>query len=264
MIEKHFSAEDGVLQITINRPEKKNAITFEMYEALIGALRDAAERTDVFVVVIAGKQAAFTVGNDLANFAEWPEDDKATAAWRFLEALSTHPKPVIAAVDGLAIGIGTTMLLHCDLAYATPNARFQLPFVSLGLVPEAASSILLPLLVGRKIAGNLLFTGEPFTAEEAFSFGLLNDIYSVEDFLPQVMKKAKQIADKPATAIQATKRLMTYGLSDTVNRQMELEQTSFNHLLKGPDFAEAFSAFRERRKPNFRHSSESANLEPNQ
>src|SRR5262249_43503511 len=187
----HINVElhDRILTIRIDRPEKKNALTAAMYAAMSEALQRAENDPAVRVVVITGTENCFTAGNDLADFAA-AKPGQPTPAIRYLETLASAQKPVVAAVSGVAIGIGTTMLLHCDLVYAAAGARFQLPFVNLGLCPEAASTLILPWRMGHHRAAQLLFFGEPFGAEAARSFGLVNEVFADADLSASALGKA--------------------------------------------------------------------------
>ena len=181
---------DGILRIEFNRPEKKNAITVAMYQAMAEALADGARDAAIRVVLFHGKPDAYTAGNDLQDFLADPPKAKTAPSFRFLRAISSFPKPIVAAVSGLAVGIGTTMLLHCDLVYAAPGTRFSLPFVNLALCPEAASSFLLPRLAGYQRAAELLFFGEPFPVETAKEIGLVNAIVPAKELLDFYAGKA--------------------------------------------------------------------------
>ena len=242
---------DRVLCIEINRPEKKNALTQAMYQAMADALRAADADPAVRAVLIRGKADLFTSGNDLKDFLDNPPRDQDRPVFQFLHAISHAQKPVVAAVAGAAVGIGTTMLLHCDLVYAAPNARFQLPFVNLGLVPEAASSLLLPALAGYQRAAELLLLGEPFTAERALEIGLVNAIVPEDRLIDTAMAQAKKLAQKPAGALRLAKQLMKQGQLAAVEQQMKLEAVHFAERLGSPEAKEAFSAFLEKRKPDF-------------
>src|ERR1051326_3695120 len=176
------SVENRVLTLRLDRPEKKNALTRGMYLGMIDALKQADADSNVRVVLITGTEACFTAGNDLVDFAN-AKPGETSPAILYLQTLAAAQKPVIAAVGGVAVGIGTTMLLHCDLVYAAASARFQLPFVNLGLCPEAGSSYLLPSLIGQRRAAELLFFGEPFGAEQARDFGIVNEIVGEGELL---------------------------------------------------------------------------------
>ena len=188
--------EGGVLRIQFNRAEKKNAITAAMYQALAHALRDAERDNAVRVALLHGAPDAFTAGNDLQDFLASPPRSNDAPGFQFLRAIHDFPKPLIAAVSGLAVGVGTTMLLHCDLVYCAPGTLFSLPFVNLGLCPEAGSSFLLPRLAGYQKAAELLMLGEPFSAETAKEIGLVNAIVPAEALVATAMATARQARDK--------------------------------------------------------------------
>jgi len=243
--------EDGVLRVQFNRPDKKNAITAAMYQALAHALRHAERDSAVRVALIHGAPDIFTAGNDLHDFLASPPHSVDAPAFQFLRAIRDFPKPLIAAVSGLAVGVGTTMLLHCDLVYCTPGARFSLPFVNLGLCPEAGSSFLLPRLAGYQRAAELLMLGEPFAAETAKEIGLVNAIVPAEALLATAMATAGKLAAKPAASLRETKTLMKQGLHDAVKLAMDDEGEAFRERLESPEAKEAFSAFLEKRQPDF-------------
>jgi enoyl-CoA hydratase/carnithine racemase len=232
----------GVRTLLIDRPEKKNAITAAMYTALADGLSAAAADDDVAVVVIAGQGATFTAGNDLRDFMEHPPAGVDAPVFRFLETVVGFDKPLVAAVRGAAIGIGTTMLLHCDLVYAGTSARFHLPFVDLGLVPEAASSLLLPRLAGHQRAAQLLMLGEPFDAAMAATIGLVNAVVPDGDVVEYAMARAHALAAKPRAAVRETKRLMRADRGAVMDA-MRREAASFVAALRSPDAAAAFRAF---------------------
>ena len=193
-----LSSQDGyVRHLTLSRIEKKNALTRAMYDALADALADAAESAETRVVVLSGRDRVFTAGNDLMDFMAAPPTGPDSPVFRFLTTLVGFPKPLFVAVDGPAIGIGTTLLLHADLAYATPETRFQMPFVPLGLVPEAASSLLLPRLAGHARAAELLMFGEPFSADTAREIGLVNEIVESDVVVTRALERAHQLAGAP-------------------------------------------------------------------
>ena len=241
---------DGILRIEIRRPEKKNALTSPMYAAMADALDRAAREDAVRVVLIHGQPGVFTAGNDLADFLNGPGDPD-RPVFRFLRGIAAAPKPLIAAVSGNAVGIGTTMLLHCDLVYAGESARFQLPFVNLGLCPEAASSLLLPRLVGHQRAAELLFFGEPFDAARAREIGLVNAIHAEAVLLDAALERARKLTTLPAASLRATKMLLKKAPSAMVTQAMLDEGTVFQQRLSSPEAKEAFSAFLEKRKPDF-------------
>ena len=242
---------DGILRVEINRPDKKNALTAAMYQAMADALTAAEADAKVRVVLIHGKSDLFTAGNDLQDFLDNRPRDEDRPAFQFLRNISRAQKPIVAAVAGPAVGIGTTMLLHCDLVYAAPNTRLQLPFVSLGLVPEAASSLLLPALVGYQRAAELLLLGEPFSAQTAKEIGLVTEVVPEEVLLETALAQAKKLAQKPAASVRLTKQLMKRSFAAAMAQQMELEIGHFGELLGAPAAKEAFIAFFEKRKPDF-------------
>lgn len=242
---------DGVARIEIDRPEKKNALTAAMYQAMADAIKAAEADAGVRVVLIHGKPDLFTAGNDLQDFLDNPPRDDDRPVFRFLYGISQAQKPIVAAVAGAAVGIGTTMLLHCDLVYAAPNARLQLPFVNLGLVPEAASSLLLPALAGYQRAAELLLLGEPFSAQKAKEIGLVTEVVPEDQLFDFALAQAKKLAGKPAASLRLTKRLMKQGQAAAVQQQIKLESGYFGERLNSPEAKEAFSAFLEKRRPDF-------------
>jgi enoyl-CoA hydratase/carnithine racemase len=242
---------DGILRIEINRPDKKNALTSAMYQAMADAIKLAETDGKVRVMLIHGKPDLFTAGNDLQDFLDNPPRDDNRPVFQFLYGISQAQKPIVAAVAGVAVGIGTTMLLHCDLVYATTNARLQLPFVNLGLVPEAGSSLLLPALIGYQRAAELMLLGEPFTAQQAKEIGLVTQVLPEEQLFETAMAQAKKLAGKPAASLRLTKRLMKQGRADAVATRIKLESDHFGERLASPEAKEAFSAFLEKRKPDF-------------
>jgi len=242
-----------VMELRIDRPGKKNAITVAMYSALADALDEAAGDPAIRVVTIAGNGGIFTAGNDLKDFQqqERPAEASDMPVFRFLRAIAGFPKIVIAGVEGLAVGIGTTMLLHCDLVVAATNARFSLPFVDLALVPEAASSLLLPRLIGRQRAAKHLILAEPFDAETAFAYGLVTELVAEGEVDARLAEMAARIAAKPPEAIRITKRLLGSCEGGTAERMAE-EGALFGERLRSAEAAEAFAAFFEKRPPDFR------------
>lgn len=246
--------EGGILTLTFNRLDKKNAITTVMYTRLAEELEQAAEDDTVRVAVIQGDVSCFTAGNDLADFLNNPPNMAADAepapVVRFLNILRVFPKPVVAAVAGPAVGIGTTLLLHCDLVYAGDNAAFSLPFVNLGLCPEAGSALLLPSLVGYPRAAEKLMLGEAFYAEEAVEMGLINRILPPQEVNAYAQAQAAKLAAKPLAALRATKAVMKMGQVG-LKAIMDEELKLFGALLRGPAAKEAISAVMEKRKPNF-------------
>lgn len=242
---------EGIRHIQMNRPEKKNALTLAMYRTMADALLGADEDPAIRVIVLTGTADCFTSGNDLADFISVSQAAGEKPHNPFLPAISRAKKPIIAAVGGVAIGIGTTMLLHCDLVYAGSGARFQLPFVNLGLCPELASSFLLPRLAGHRRAAELLLLGEPFGAQQARDLGLVNAVCPDEALLDTAFGKARQLAAQPPASVRLTKMLMKRPLEEAVSRAIDQEVGFFSELLKSPAAAEAFQAFIEKRKPDF-------------
>lgn len=240
---------DGTASIIIDRPAKRNAITVAMYAAMADAIEAASADASVRVVTIAANGGLFTAGNDIGDFMSVRGDDPDMPVFRFLRAISTCPKVVVAAVAGLAVGIGTTMLLHCDLVLATADARFSLPFVDLGLVPEAASSLLLPRLIGRQRAALHLILGDPFDAKTALGYGLVTEIVD-GDPRERLAAITKRIAEKPPEAVAITKRLLARTDGDVATRMAE-EGALFGERLRSAEAVEAFTAFFEKRAPDF-------------
>lgn len=241
----------GVLSLTINRVEKKNAITAAMYAAMADALAVAEHDSAVKVVVMQGHETIFSAGNDIGDFLNQPPSTPVSPVFRFLRAISTFPKPVVAAVCGPAVGIGTTMLLHCDLIYAGDNAAFSMPFVNLGLCPEAASSFLVPQMMGYPRAAEALLLGEPFSAETALEMGLINRIVPPAEASALAQQQARKLAAKPLSSIIETKRLMKKSSTSVVAERMTEEAASFGRMLSEPAAREAFTAFMQKRKPDF-------------
>lgn len=238
-----------ILELRLNRPDKKNAITAAMYAAMAEALQAAAGDQDVRAVTIMGSGGAFTSGNDLKDFQQTPPLDMDQPVFHFLREISTFPKVIVAGVEGPAVGVGTTLLLHCDLVLAAPNAMFSLPFVDLGLVPEAASSLLLPDLIGRHRAAKHLILGDPLDAETALGYGLVTDIVT-SDLEARVRSVAERVAAKPPEAVQLTKRLLRSN-GEAIASRIEEEGLLFARRLTSAEAAEAFTAFFEKRPPNF-------------
>ena len=242
---------DGVLELRFNRPEKKNAITGAMYDALTAALADAGARPAVRVVLIGAEGDIFTAGNDIKDFLAMSGGLGGSPASRFIHAIAGFGKPLVAAVSGPAIGVGATLLLHCDLVYASPEASLVVPFVDLGLVPEAGSSMLLPSRVGFARAAALLMLGEPMDAEAACTAGLVNAVVPAEALRAHARAKALKLAAKPPAALAATRALMR-GEPSALHAHMQLESAAFSRALQGTESREAFNAFLERRAPSFR------------
>jgi len=246
----HVTTAERVMTIRLDRPDKKNAITIEMYAALGAALEAAAGDAGVRAVVLGGARDCFTSGNDLGDFVRAAQGGGDTGpALGFLHAIAAFDKPLVASVAGVAIGIGTTLLLHCDLVYAAPSARFRAPFVDLALVPEAGSSILLPRLVGERRAAQLLLLGETIDAPTARDWGLINGV--VDDPDAAAAGAAAKLAACAPGALRATKALTRRATRDAVALAMKVEGEVFAERLRSPEAMEAFQAFLNRRAPDF-------------
>ena len=241
----------GVMTLTINRLEKKNSITSAMYSLLADALDAAQLDAPVRAVVIQGHETIFSAGNDLGDFLNKPPSTQDSPVFRFLRSISTFPKPIVAAVCGPAVGIGTTMLLHCDLIYAGDNAAFSMPFVNLGLCPEAASSLLVPQLIGYHRAAEALLLGEPFTAESALEMGLVNRIVPPAEANALAHRQAQKLAARPISSLIETKRLMKKANAPLLAERISEEGVSFARMLAEPAAREAFTAFMQKRPPDF-------------
>ncbi len=242
---------DGVATIEIARPEKKNAITIAMYQQMADALYDAQLDSGVRAVLITGQPGIFTSGNDLEDFMKRPPQSEDSPVFQFMKALIGCEKPVIAAVTGAAIGIGTTLLLHCDLVYVSDEARLAMPFTSLGLVPEFASSLMVPRLVGPVRAAEKLLLGDPFTAAEAVECGIANAVLPAAEVLNHARRVAERFNQLPPGAVRESKRLMRAALADQIVPVIQKEAEIFGQRLRSPEAREAFQAFFEKRKPDF-------------
>jgi enoyl-CoA hydratase/carnithine racemase len=238
---------DGILELRLTRPDKKNALTNAMYGALTAGLAEASVDPAIVAVLISGEGDAFCAGNDISGFLPANRTD---AAMVFIRAIAAFDKPIVAAVQGLAVGVGTTMLLHCDLVYAAPGTRFTVPFAKLGIVPEAASSLLLPLRVGAAKAAAMLLLGEPIDAEAAERAGLVTAIVPVEELLTHARAKAVALTAMPPRALAETRRLMR-GDRSAIEARLGEEEIAFAAALAGAEAQEAFTAFLEKRAPVF-------------
>jgi enoyl-CoA hydratase/carnithine racemase len=243
--------EDAVVAIGFNRPQRRNAITAQMYTMLADAIEAAEGDDGVRVILIHGTPEAFTAGNDIEDFIQRPPTGEDTPVFRFLGVMSQATKPIVAAVNGNAVGIGTTLLLHSDLVYVGENARFQLPFVSLGLVPEFACSYLLPLIAGYHRAAELLLLGEPFDAAKARDCGFVTKVCAPDQTLEVARAAAHRLATLPGKSVRLTKELMKAGQREAVRAQLVAEGRHFRAMLAEPAAREALSAFMEKRKPDF-------------
>jgi enoyl-CoA hydratase/carnithine racemase len=241
----------GVMTITFNRLDKKNSLTSAMYAAMADAVAQAAADASVRVVLFQGHESIFSAGNDIGDFLNQPPTTQDSPVFRFLRGIATFEKPLLAAVAGPAVGIGTTMLFHCDLVYAGDNAAFSMPFVNLGLCPEAASSLLAPRMFGYHRAAEALLMGEPFFAEAAQEVGLVNRVVPPTEVNGYAQAQARKLAAKPLSSLIATKRLMKGSSQQEVLQKMDEEGQSFGRMLREPAAKEAFGAFMEKRKPDF-------------
>jgi enoyl-CoA hydratase/carnithine racemase len=243
-----ISREDGVAVIAMTRPDKKNALTGQMYDQMTAVLSLSANEAAIGAVLFTGSNGVFTAGNDINDFLSYKGDVSSSPALRFIKALARFEKPLVAAVDGLAIGIGTTMLLHCDLVYASPAASLKIPFVDLGLTPEGGSSVLLPRRCGMARASELLLLGEEISAERAERFGLVNAVVPAQDLHGHAVMKAKALAAKPQKALATTRRMLR-GDPNELTLVMEKEGREFAARLTMPEARAAFLAFTNKDRP---------------
>jgi enoyl-CoA hydratase/carnithine racemase len=246
-----FQSDQGVATLTINRPEKKNALTAAMYEALAAGLKQAAEDRSIRAVIITGAGNAFTAGNDLKDFGDPRFIQPDSPVVTFMQALAGFDKPVIAAVNGLAVGIGVTMLLHCDLVYVADNASFSTPFTALGLVPEFASTLLFPMIAGRVRAAEALLLGKPFLAAEAVVMGIANAVLPAAELMPHAQLVARKFAALPPGSVRESKRLLKQALGPAVQEAILREAAQFAPRLSGGEAREAIAAILEKRAPDF-------------
>ena len=247
-----FVARDGAIAtVTLSSPGRMNALDKAMYTAMTQALARAESDPAVRVVLLHGQPGFFTAGADIHDFLERAHDATDTPPSRFLETIVHAKKPIVAGVSGLAVGIGTTMLLHCDFVYAAPSARFQLPFVPLGIVPEFGSTYLLPLLAGYQRAAELLLLGQPFTAEKAVQAGIVTALIPEPDLISHAETVVKSLANLPPESLRLTKRLLKAAHAKIVRETIDEEGRIFRERLASPEAKEAISAFLEKRKPDF-------------
>lgn len=240
---------DDVLAITLDRPERRNAITVVMYAALAEAVEAAAEDDTLRLITLQGRGEDFTAGNDLNDFLQaMPREGEDIPVWRLLRALARNRVPLIAAVHGNAVGIGTTMLFHCDLVLADAATRFSMPFVDLGLVPEAASSLILPRLAGRRFAAKYLLLGEPFGADEARDMGLVSHVVESGGLEGELARVVEQLRRKPREALRLTQQLLRGAAEDEILERMELENHHFSERLTSDEVKEAIAAFFAKRR----------------
>ena len=252
-----INSEDSILKIGFNRPEKKNALNSEMYYAVRDALVSASEDSGIRVIVLYGEGGDFTSGNDVKDFLAFAttkiseENDIQFPAKEFLDVLIPFKKPIIAAVDGMAIGIGATMTMHCDLVYASTEAKFHMPFVNLGLNPEAGTTFFLPKLVGYHNAAEILLSGNMITSQRAYEMGFVNGVVEQSELMDVVLNKAKSIAELAPTPVRLAKQMMKEHFIDQLIEANQNEFNSFVNRMSSPEALEAMQAFMQKRKPDF-------------
>ena len=243
--------EDRILKIRINRADKKNALDLAMYQSLANAIHQADSDDNIRVTIISGVEDSFCSGNDIKDFLKNPPTDDSSPVLQFVRAMINAEKPIVAAVNGIAIGIGVTMLLHCDLVYASEDARFQMPFVNIGLCPEAGSTHILPLLMGHQKASELLLLGAMFDADTAIKVGIVNNKFAGDELASVSLKAAGRIAAQPPSAARATKGLLRAAMRDQIMAASQRENENFIPMLDGGEAKEALTAFMEKRAPDF-------------
>jgi enoyl-CoA hydratase/carnithine racemase len=243
--------EDRILKIIMNRADKKNALNLSMYQALANAIQNADKDDNVRVIMISGVDDCFCSGNDIKDFLKNPPTDDSSPVLQFVRALINAEKPIVAAVNGIAIGIGVTMLLHCDLVYASEDARFQMPFVNIGLCPEAGSTYILPLFMGHQKASELLLLGDIFDVNTAISVGIVNNKVAGIDLGSVSLEVATRIAAQPPHATKATKGLLRATMREQIMAASQRENENFIPMLEGDEAKEALTAFVEKRAPDF-------------
>jgi enoyl-CoA hydratase/carnithine racemase len=251
---------EHILRIQLNRPEKKNAMTVAMYITLADLLNDAAKDDQIRVVLWHGAGDSFSAGNDIEDFLKNPPGPGESPQARLIQALINFDKPIVVAVQGAAIGGGTTMLTHCDLVFAGESAKFQMPFVNLAVVPEFGTSYSVPARIGYLRAAELILLGTRFDAKRAAELGLVTRLVPDEQLLPTATASAQQLAVKPPAALQSCKRLMRSSTRELLERAVKLENEEFSVRVRSAEAKEAFTAFIEKRKPNFEGISESKAL----
>ena len=246
-----YKSENGVFHIILNRPAKRNALTRVMYNRLAEGIERAENDPKIRVILIYGNGKCFCAGNDLKDFQDLDSGPRARPTRSWIDLLLKARKPILAAIHGYAIGVGVTMLLHFDLVYAAEGARFQFPFVNLGLIPEIGSTFLLPELIGRQRAAELFFFGDWFSAEEAKKIGMVNKIYSEDELIGEVTLLAEKLAEKPPEALRQVKAYIKKYYSGVLDKLMPAEMAEFVRRQRSPEAQEAFKAFFEKRKPDF-------------
>jgi len=235
----------NILRVQLNRPQKKNALLPEMYDGLREALEKADSDDGIQVVFITGSGDSFCAGNDLTTFLDNPESD---SSLRFIRYISEAQTPIVACVNGMAVGVGVTMLLHCDLVYASSEAKFNFAFIDLGIVPEAASSYLMPLIVGQRRAAEYLLLGKKFGAEEAQSIGIVNDVYAPDEVVEQAWHYALKLAAKPPQALHLTKQLLKRGTAQAIKETMDAEFGMFDERLRSEEVTTIMQSILARKK----------------
>lgn len=245
----HVEQKGRVLVVTLDRQEQKNALTHDMYAAMADALEQADKSDDIRALMFTAKGDMYTAGNDLGDFAR-PMPEGKPPVVRFLENLRDAETPVVAAVNGHAIGVGLTMLLHCDLSFASKEASFRAPFAQVGLVPEAASSMLLPQVVGMAMANDILLAGRILSAEEALNVGLVSRLYAPDELFENALEAAQSLADMAPNALKQSKKLIRAN-RDKIAEHMKVEGRVFSAQLASSEFMEAATAFMQKRKPVF-------------
>jgi enoyl-CoA hydratase/carnithine racemase len=245
------SKANGIFTITFNRPNKKNAITALMYQTMADALKEAESDVAVRAILLTGSPEIFTAGNDLDDFLKNPPQSSDSPVYQFMHNLIHATKPVVAAVSGPAVGIGTTLLMHCDFVYAADNAKFSMPFAKLGLCPEFSSSMLLVQIAGYQRAAEKLMLGEAFSAQEACAMGLVNKVLPPAEVLAFAQAQAAKLVALPTSSLRATKRLMKGKQIAAIEAKIEEESKLFGEMLVSKEAKEAFTAFFEKRKPDF-------------
>lgn len=248
----------SILRVTLNRPAKKNAMTSAMYDTLAEVLNEAAKDDDIRVVVWDGAGDSFSAGNDVEDFLNNPPGPGESPQARLANALINFDKPLIAAVQGAAIGGGTTLLTHCDFVYAGESAKFQMPFINLGLVPEFGSSFSIPARIGHLRAAELILLGLPFDARRAEALGLVTRVVPDQELLSTATETAQRLAEKPASALRAIKRLMKRSSREQIEQAAKVEGDEFTSRLRSAEAKEAFAAFIEKRRPDFTRIKETA------
>jgi len=244
---------EDILRITIDRPEKKNALTVAMYTALAEAVEQGEANPEVRVMLLHGNGDSFTAGNDLEDFMKNPwKGQEVPPAVRFMLAVAHAKKPVMAAIHGSTVGIGVTILLHCDLVYAADDAKLVMPFVNLGIIPEAGSTLMVPALMGHQRAAELLMLGAPISAQRAYELGLVNAVVPPDKLLETAMGVAQALAEKPAAAVRVTKELMKKPMLAEVERVIQAELQVLAERLSSPECREALMAFLQKRKADFK------------